>query len=355
MITEVKVPQLDINEMSVTFIEWCVENKQLIKKGEVVCILETTKSTYEIRSENSGYIFINKNIESGEKIENQAVIAVISDLKDFVPNFPGFPKCHNKDKSKEDIRATQKALKLIEEFGIDIYEIWSGEIIKEKDVLAYIEKSKEFPIKPIEDNNLIIVGAGTGGKLIAQVLLENYSYNILGFLDSYLYKKVDSICGYKILGNIEDLSKVYQENPFSKIVCSISIDMNFRYFFFEKYKNYFHFINVIHSKTFVEKTVKVGRGNFIGAETYIGHFSVIGNNCWIASGCIIEHDNHIGDSCLLGPSVSTSGCVEIGDRTIIGTKCSFIPNVKVGKKSVINSGIIVTSSLEECTKLKIKK
>jgi len=356
MLNRIIIPRLDVNSEFAIFIEWCVEDGQYIKKGDVVCVLETSKSTYEIETEQNGYIFTNKNVKKGDKVKCQAVVAMVAESKEFVPKFPSNGKIMNSEESQRGImRVTKKAQKLIDEAGLNIADIWTGKVIKERDVIRYIESSRKISITPVEDNNLVIIGAGRGGEFISQILKDHYKYNILGFLDSVLYGKVDSVCDYKVLGAITDLEAVYSKNPFFNVAVSISSDMRFRHSFYQRYSSNFNFINIIHPKAFIEGNVKMGSGNFIAANTYIGHFSVIGNNCWVAAGCIIEHHNSIGDSCLLGPSVSTSGSVVIGDRTIIGTNCCFAPKIKVENDCIINSGITVTASLEAGTELKIKK
>jgi FlaA1/EpsC-like NDP-sugar epimerase len=71
--------------------------------------------------------------------------------------------------------------------------------------------------------NLIIIGAGIAGRMVARDVLENKKisrkYNLIGFLDDDNSKKtVDNI---KVLGKISDSEKVIKENNIDEVIISI--------------------------------------------------------------------------------------------------------------------------------------
>jgi len=164
MVKEIRVPQLDVNSDFATFVNWCVKDGLPIRKGDTICVLETSKATYEIDAEDNGYLFINKNIQKDDRLKPQSVIAIITDSKDFVPEFSDRHKDIDKKSARtEETRATKKALELIEQSGLEIDDIWSGRIIKEKDVIRYIEESRKVDFEPMDDKNIVIIGNPSAG------------------------------------------------------------------------------------------------------------------------------------------------------------------------------------------------
>ncbi|ACL70447.1 polysaccharide biosynthesis protein [Halothermothrix orenii] len=76
--------------------------------------------------------------------------------------------------------------------------------------------------------NLLIIGAGSAGKLVLEEILKNnesYNYNIIGFLDADINKHGTSIHGYKVLGHHDNISfYIDQYSVDEVIVATTEID-----------------------------------------------------------------------------------------------------------------------------------
>jgi UDP-3-O-[3-hydroxymyristoyl] glucosamine N-acyltransferase len=173
--------------------------------------------------------------------------------------------------------------------------------------------------------NIIIIGAGKGGEVIADTLR---GYRIIGYLDDNV-KRADiiyhDIRAYALIDKLRDT-----------VFISIASNMKLRQHLFELYKNEgIQFINAIHPTAVIEPSVILGEGNFIGANVYIGTGTVIGNNNWIASGVTIDHHNRIGNHNLFGTGFCSPGIVEIGDCNRFGANASLSNYTKIGNNNVI--------------------
>ncbi|MGD0076024.1 MAG: hypothetical protein ABSD31_17025 [Candidatus Binataceae bacterium] len=70
-------------------------------------------------------------------------------------------------------------------------------------------------------NSLIIVGADASGEAaLWHLFLErgNRKVRMLGFIDDDTFKRGKLLCGYKILGSIDDLDRIYQEHAFDSVL-----------------------------------------------------------------------------------------------------------------------------------------
>ncbi|MEZ0072285.1 2-oxoglutarate dehydrogenase E2 component (dihydrolipoamide succinyltransferase) [Planotetraspora sp. GP83] len=56
-VTDIRVPKLNNNDTSYVLIEWLVEDGQQIKAGDPVAVLETSKATEELVSEEDGFLW----------------------------------------------------------------------------------------------------------------------------------------------------------------------------------------------------------------------------------------------------------------------------------------------------------
>ena len=80
---EVQVPKIDVNDEYVTVVVWHVENHSKVKKGQVVCTLETSKASWDVNVIEPGEYLVELNyagsgrlvwsVESdeGKKVQNQ--------------------------------------------------------------------------------------------------------------------------------------------------------------------------------------------------------------------------------------------------------------------------------------------
>ena len=56
LLQEIKVPLLSVNDTSLTVVEMSFENGAKVKTGDVLMVLETSKTTHDVEAEADGYI-----------------------------------------------------------------------------------------------------------------------------------------------------------------------------------------------------------------------------------------------------------------------------------------------------------
>ena len=164
-IQEIKIPQLGANDLSVTIIEWNVVSGDYVKKDQLICTIESTKSTFEVESDYEGYIEIL--YELGTKVEILQTIAIVADdekiLNENKSNF-----VENKDqKRKEEFNATKKAINKAKELNISLEDIDVDGLIKESDIIEYynsLDKSNNLDQNSIIHKTVDLVGNSLEAK-----------------------------------------------------------------------------------------------------------------------------------------------------------------------------------------------
>lgn len=189
--------------------------------------------------------------------------------------------------------------------------------------------------------NVVIIGAGGHGKVIADIIVKSGD-NIFGFLDDSKDVGEIIIDKYIVIGKVVDCEKLQQEN---KDLCFvIAIGNNYvRKDIFEKYKlNYY---TAIHPTAVIGMDVHIGIGTVVMANACINSSAVIGNNCIINTGAIIEHDNVIEDNVHVSPNATLCGTVKVGECTHIGAGVTVRNNISIISDCVIGAGGVVVKNI----------
>lgn len=131
--TEIRVPQLSVNDTKVLIVEWVVEEGAFVDAGQEICVVETSKVTQSILAERAGYIRIGAR--AGDEIDVHSVIGWIGDRLDEPPAEP-----HEARRSEEPLEITVKAREFAGALGIRLEDLPSkGRILRERDVREYAD------------------------------------------------------------------------------------------------------------------------------------------------------------------------------------------------------------------------
>ncbi len=184
--------------------------------------------------------------------------------------------------------------------------------------------------------NVIIIGAGGHGKVVADIAIMN-GCNILGFLDDDTQKV--SVMGFEVLGRIMDIARFSSK---AKFIIAIG-DNSIRKEVAEAYD--VNWCTLIHSKAVIGSEVKVGEGTVVMADAVINTSAMVGSHCIINTGAIVEHDNSIGDFVHLSPRTVLAGGVNVGFKTHIGTGAVINNNIYICEDCIIGSGAVVVKNI----------
>lgn len=194
---------------------------------------------------------------------------------------------------------------------------------------------------------ILLIGGGGHCKVVIDATRLSGGYDIVGIVD--LPENVGkTLCGVPIIGDDSKLEKIFGQGVKYCIITVGSVgDSKIRQKLYKLSKaRQFELVNVIHPSAIIDKSVKMGKGNFISAGVIINSEAQIGNNCIVNTGAIIEHDCIIGDNVHIAPGVVMSGGVFIGANSHIGTGSSIIQSIVIGKNVMIGAGSNVVKNIK---------
>jgi acetyltransferase-like isoleucine patch superfamily enzyme len=144
-VLEIVLTREDANTESALLAEWLVEDGHEVRKGQPVCLVETTKASVEIEAPGAGTIV--QLFAQGTEVELGRSIAMIAESGEELESLRSerAPQKAAAAAPSGSGRATRKARELAEQHGIDLDSIEKAGFVTAEDVEALVATSAERP------------------------------------------------------------------------------------------------------------------------------------------------------------------------------------------------------------------
>lgn len=352
------VPKEHANDFEVQVVSVINGGANVTSNLSILAEFEGSKAVTEFISPHSGIFY--PFCKAGDKVKVASLFGIVSqkhlkpeEIDEIKSNFNML-----EDRNFEEIDqaissiVTAPALELMKRHGLSLKDFGEMPVIKKNDVEKYLARNdvnlriKSRPEFDEKIERVVIIGAGTGGLIAADIISRQSVARIIGFYDDD--DSFNSLLGFPILGKINS-KKIYEDfksGLFDAVLITLGSRVDLRDKLFDELIALgLRFHNAIHPSCIIASHVDLGVGNLIAANTVIGAFANLGKNNFISSSCVIEHHNKLGKSCSLGPGVMFSGTVSIEDRIVFGTGVFVEPYLTIGSDCVISSGSIITKDI----------
>lgn len=345
----VRTPQINANEEEVEVVEVMVRSGDPVEKGQLLCVLESTKAAVELEAPHSG--FVRKlQIESGDRVAVGDLICAITETADESVELPT-----QKPPPRRDGRfqVTRRASALIEQYGLDADEIGHQGILTEQDVLQFLQRDGRDLRSPkdrpearslrLEDSSraaVVIYGAGGHARVIIDLIREGHrDLHIAGIVDDGR-QRPDEVFGVPIVGDSNHLVELRERGVEMAALGVGAVTHNaLRAELCERLRKLdFSLPNLIHPRATVEPSVRMGRGNQIFSGAVVSSNVELGDHTIVNSNAVISHDCRIGDHAHITPGALLAGGVEVGPRSVIGMGATVYLGVQIGGDVVIENG-----------------
>jgi sugar O-acyltransferase (sialic acid O-acetyltransferase NeuD family) len=107
------------------------------------------------------------------------------------------------------------------------------------------------------------------------------------------------------------------------------------------------FATLIHPRSWVSASARLGRGVVIGPFADISADSRAGDLVTVNTHSSLGHDASLGDFCTLSGYVDLTGGVAIGARTFFGSGARVLPRLTIGADCKIGAGAVVVRGCED--------
>lgn len=197
------------------------------------------------------------------------------------------------------------------------------------------------------DKQCIILGAGGHAKVVADTIIRQGIYKLVGFIDNKATNK-RIIDEYYVIGDDSFLPQLFTDGV-SNIAIGIGFikPNSFRKQLFIKLSGIgFNLPPIIDDSATVSKYVSVKRGVYIGKKCVVNPNVLIKEGAIINSASIIEHDSVINEYSHVSVSAVICGGCNIGSNTFIGANATVIQGINIAPNCLIGAGAIITKDIE---------
>lgn len=341
---QILVPLVNPNENESLLASLAVKEGQQVKKGDLLAVFETTKSTFELMSEASGFVLGIHAVE-GDLLKTGDLLFYLAERPDqILPNANEAEKQKTSVQPSDGLRITQPALVYAQANGVDLSVFPAGQLITEK----MVKDLSSASLPEVDPDLLIIYGGGGHAKSLIDLIRAAGRYRILGILDDGV-PAGSKIMGVPVLGDGSMLTELRRQGiglavnavggigsiaPRLKVYKSLS-DAGFSV------------PTVIHPRAFVEPTAALGEGGQLFFNAYVGSEVKVGFGCIINTGAILSHDCLLGDFVNISPGATLAGGVVVKERSLIGMGVTVHLNVNIGAGARVGNGATIKADIPE--------
>jgi len=350
----IKIPLLNPNEPEALLSSIAASEGEAVKLGQVIAMIETTKSTGEILAERAGYL-VGLCFKEGESLQAGDTLAYISaspDARD--DSLPPWSAVNlseqNGNNVPRELRITAPAKALAIKEGLDLALLPQGPLLTEAFIRSLISQSKPLDSikRPEGDLRMVIYGVGGHGRSLAALIKAQGEYQVVGFLDDG-YAPGEAVLGMEVMGGMEMLPGLVKEGIRLAVngIGGISDPASRLKVYAQLNESGFFCPTVVHPRAFVEESAVLSDGVQVYPFAYIGTHVQIEFGCIINTGTIISHDCHLSPYVNLSPGATLAGGVMVGEEALIGMRATVNLGVKVGVRARIGNGATVKADVPD--------
>jgi sugar O-acyltransferase (sialic acid O-acetyltransferase NeuD family) len=345
------IPLLNPNETEANLAALHVAEGDFVETGDVLCTLETTKSTADLQAESSGYVSAIQ-VQVGQLLAAGALFGYLAESPGYTP--PAQEPAQSEDRTESvpvGLRITQPALALARQEQVNLERLPHNQLITESWLRAHLQRepaqSKLLPPEsPIDSTAILVYGGGGHGKSLIDLLRSLGCYRLVGVVDDRLATG-ENVLGLPVLGGVEALPQLAAQGVRLAINAVGGIgNLAVRIKVFQSLAQAgFSFPSVIHPTAFIEASAVLAAGVQVFPHAYVGSASRVGFGAIINSGAIISHDCILGDYVNISPGAILAGEVKIGSGVLLGMGTTVNLGVAIGAGARIGNGATIKENV----------
>lgn len=340
----IHIPLVNPNEPEALLAALHVKEGQPVAPGDLLCTLETTKSTFELSADAAGYI-AGLALSAGQTARAGELLCYLAVSPEWQPAHEIKPETQL-ESLPQNLRITQPALALARQHNLHLDRLPTSKLITEKQVRAMLGELNRpavvLPEMAFEPGSLLIYGAGGHGKALIDLLRTLGSYPIAGMIDDRMTPG-EQVLGVAVLGGRAVLPELLQRGV--KLAANavggignIAVRINV----FQQLKEAgFTCPALVHPQAWVEASARLSEGAQIFPHAYVGSEATIGFGVIVNTGAIVSHDCQVGDYANLSPGAILAGEVQVGSATLVGMGVTVNLQVKIGERARIGNSATV--------------
>ncbi len=353
LVGRIVAPLVSPNEPEAQVVEIGVEQYSPVSRGDVVCVLETSKSTVDVESEFDGHTGPIE-LRAGDRVTAGDLICEVFDRAPEPA--AGEPGSEAGSAAPPGLKLTRSAERLAREAGIDLTLLPTGRFVTESDIEALIASSSraveldDSVAAAVHEHALVVFGAGGHAKSLIDLLRSSTPYEAICVVDDDPRAIGDDVLGVPVLASgaltpLREQGLRYAVNAVGAIGrIQTRIDVGRRLV-----ESGFELPPLVDGSAFVAGSATVAEAAQVFAKAAVCSACEIGPSAIVNTGAIVSHDCRIGEFSHVAPGALLAGQVEVGEAVLVGMGVTVNVGVRIGARSIIGNGSVVNADVPENT------
>lgn len=194
-------------------------------------------------------------------------------------------------------------------------------------------------------NNLVIIGAGGHGRVVADCAESIGTYDNIIFLDDCFDERKKNHL-WSIAGPIAHWPNYCDNADFIVAVGNNLLRASLLQQLASKQS---YIATLIHPTAFISDHSVIGKGVVVFANAVINVGAHIDDGCIINTAATIDHDCHIQAYCHISPGVNLAGGVIVGEFSWLGIGSSVVEYITIANNTQSGAGAVITQSTSSNT------
>ena len=354
---DIPIPRVNANDDQVCIVGLYVEVGDVVREGDLLAEIETTKATAEVHAPASGTVAAIA-CKIGQYVDVGAALCQLSDAgraeSGEMPTSVDRPS---------DRMITAKARRRAEELGVDIDAVKADD--SDRVTVEAVERhaKRHTPLVELssprsEGARTVVVGAGGHAATIIDVL-AGQGLSILGCVDDNpeLQGK-EVVSGVKVIGASDSLPRLFEDGVTTAFLGIGGIGEGGK----DRIPVRIKVIRMLeeigfHLPPVVSRHAYLGRDSSLGPGTVLFPGAIVGPRCRIGAHVIVNqaaqvcHDCTLDDHVHITPGAILGGHCEVGTSSIVGMGASLLLKTVVGRHCLIHNNAAVMSDVHDYTEV----
>lgn len=347
----VLVPMLNPNEPDAVMVERRVPEGGPVTAGDVLCVLETSKSTEEFAAEMSGYV-VGWAAGPGDMVNAGSRLCYIAPAPGWHPPSLELPPLDDSTAGRSigevppGLRISQPALELARDQTVDLNRLPVGPLVTVAMVQALLGPGERVDGSPLRAEAIIVYGGGGHGRTLVDLVRFLGVWQLEGVVDQSL-RIGTTVLGAPVLGNDDALQRLRADGIALAVngVGGIARSAD-RVDAFERLASTgFAFPTLRHPSAVVEPSATLAGGVQVLAHAYVGSQASIGFGCLINTGAVVSHDCILAEYVNVSPGALIAGGVKVGANSLVGMGVTINLGVSIGQGARIGNSAVVKADV----------